>query len=121
MSVNDGPNKTEKEIELLGIKCFCNPCFMPSVEWINGVPYYQAYKARSCIYEKLNELEKQNAYLRMLAAKAISRIYRMRYSMAWIDHPFEKGRKKERYEKWIDKFVDLYRKAKKEFENLKGM
>lgn len=121
MSVNDGPNKTEKEFELLGIKGFCNPYFMPSVEWINGVPYYQAYKARSCIDEKLNELEKQNAYLRMLAAKAISRIYRMRYSMAWIDHPFEKGRKKERYEKWIDKFVDLYRKAKKEFENLKGM
>ena len=116
MSVNDGPNKIEKGFELLGIKGFCNPSFMPSVEWINGVPYYQAYKARSCIYEKLNELEKQNAYLRMLAAKAISRIYRMRYSMAWIDHPFEKGRKKERYEKWIDKFVDLYRKAKKEFE-----
>lgn len=66
------------------------------------------------------ELEKQNAYLRMLAAHAISRVYRMRYSIAWIDHPFEKGRKKERYERWIDKFVLLYRKAKAEFENLKG-
>lgn len=71
--------------------------------------------------EAVNEILEENAYLRMLAAKAISRVYRMRYSLAWIGHPFEKGRKKERYEKWIDKFVVLYRKAKKEFENLKGM
>lgn len=118
--MNNGPNETEKAFEKLGVKGFCNPCFMPSVEWINGVPYYNAYKARSCIDEKMNKLEKQNAYLRMLAAHAISKVYRMRYSMAWIDHPFEKGRKKERYERWIDKFVLLYRKAKAEFENLKG-
>lgn len=67
----------------------------------------------------VNEILEENAYLRMLAARALSRVYRMRYSLAWINHPFEKGRKKERYEKWIDKFVDLYRKAKKEYEKFK--
>ena len=86
--------------------------------------YYQEWKKMfesfSPIKKESDALRKQNAYLRMLAAHAISRVYRMRYSMAWFDHPFEKGRKKERYERWIDKFVVLYRKAKAEFENLKG-
>jgi hypothetical protein len=74
-----------------------------------------------CILDsELRDTRRENAYLRMLAAKAISRVYRMRYSLAWINHPFEKGRKKERYDKWIDKFTLIFRKAKAEFENLKG-
>lgn len=33
-------------------------------------------------------------------------------------HYLENGRKKERYEKWIEKFYTLYEKAKIKFENL---
>lgn len=71
--------------------------------------------------EAVNEILLENAYLRMLAARALSRIYKMRYSLAWIQHPFEKGGKKERYEKWIDKFIDLYRKAKNDFQKMKEL
>ena len=62
--MNNCPNETELQLAEMGFKGFCNPCWMPSVEWINGEPFYPAYKARSCINERLKKLEVENAMLR---------------------------------------------------------
>ena len=53
--MNNCPNETELQLAEMGFKGFCNPCWMPSVEWINGEPFYPAYITEDMIGCKLGE------------------------------------------------------------------
>lgn len=58
------PNETEKAFASLGITGFCNPCYMPSVEWIDGKPYYPAYAARDALEKRVAQYEMSLAKLK---------------------------------------------------------